>query len=77
MTFQAEFTDRMKWVIRKASELAEKYDHPCIGCEHVALAILMVNSDSGTILSTALKDRNIDLESLKEELEAALKPIQK
>jgi ATP-dependent Clp protease ATP-binding subunit ClpA len=64
------FLDRMNSVVSEATDLAKEHNHPCVGCEHIAIALLRPSGD--TILSGALKDRSVDLDSLLSELESAL-----
>ncbi len=65
-----ELTDRASWVLHKAHEMADAGGQPCVGCEHIAIALL--KAQRPTTLSNALANRGVDVDALALDLERAI-----
>ena len=63
-------TDRASWVMREAREMAAACGQPCVGCEHIAIALL--KAQGPTTLSDELTKRGIDVDALVLDLEKAI-----
>ena len=60
-------TDWASWVMDKAREVAAAGGRPCVGCEHIAIALLKAQGPAA--LSDALANRGVDINALVLDLE--------
>lgn len=65
-----ELTDRESWVLDKAREMAATGGQPCVGCTHLAIALL--KAQGPTTLSDELTNRSVDIDALVLDLERAI-----
>src|SRR5476649_2135073 len=65
------FTDRARKVMALANQEAQRLNHEYIGSEHILLGLVREGSGVG---ATVLNSFNVDLRTVRLELEALVKP---
>ena len=66
-----KFTERARKVMSLARQEAQKFNHECIGTEHILLGLV---SEGGGVAAKVLKNLNVDLKKIRLEIERLVSP---